>query len=104
MRFWCVQLPSRDAKSMLNVATFLKTAVRLFSLTKLMVSHPDLLYTTVTKQVAFDQRDLPSAPVFEHAIDHRCQALVSKLKTLDPSLLSNCTANQEYYLPNWLLN
>ena len=25
--FWCVRLPSRDAKSMLNVATFLKTAV-----------------------------------------------------------------------------
>ena len=25
--FWCVPLPSRDAKSMLNVATFLKTAV-----------------------------------------------------------------------------
>ena len=24
---WCVRLPSRDAKSMLNVATFLKTAV-----------------------------------------------------------------------------
>ena len=26
--FWCVLLPSRDAKSMLNVSTFLKTAVR----------------------------------------------------------------------------
>ena len=25
--FWCVRLPSRDTKSMLNVATFLKTAV-----------------------------------------------------------------------------
>ena len=25
--FWCVRLPSRDAKSMLNVVTFLKTAV-----------------------------------------------------------------------------
>ena len=25
--FWCVRLPSRDAKSMLNVATFLKTVV-----------------------------------------------------------------------------
>ena len=25
--FWCVRLSSRDAKSMLNVATFLKTAV-----------------------------------------------------------------------------
>ena len=24
---WCVRLPSRDARSMLNVATFLKTAV-----------------------------------------------------------------------------
>ena len=24
--FWCVRLPSRDAKSMLNVATILKTA------------------------------------------------------------------------------
>ena len=27
--FWCVRLPSRDPKSMLNVATFLKMAVRL---------------------------------------------------------------------------
>ena len=25
--FWCVRLPSHDAKSMLNVTTFLKTAV-----------------------------------------------------------------------------
>ena len=27
--WWCVRLPSRDAKSMLNVATFLKTAVHM---------------------------------------------------------------------------
>ena len=25
--FWCVRLPSRDAESMLNVATFLKTVI-----------------------------------------------------------------------------
>ena len=53
-----------------------------------MVSH-DLLQSTVTKQIVFDQRDMHSTPVFEHAMDHRCQVLVSKLETLDPSLLPN---------------
>ena len=51
-----------------------------------MVSH-DLLHSTVTKQIAFDQRDLHSTAVFERAMDQRCQTLVSKLETLDTSLL-----------------
>ena len=51
-----------------------------------MVSY-DLLQSTVTKQIAFDQRDLHSTPVFENAMGHRFQVLVSKLETLDPSLL-----------------
>ena len=53
-----------------------------------MVSH-DLLHSTVTKQIPFNQRDLHSTPVFELAMDQRCQALVSKLETLDLSLLPN---------------
>ena len=52
------------------------------SLTKLMVSR-DLLRSVVTNQIAFDQRDLHLTPDFECVIDHCCQALVSKLKTLD---------------------
>ena len=52
------------------------------SLTKLMVSH-DLPRSTVTNQIVFDQRDLYSAPEFEGTMDHRCQALVSKLETSD---------------------
>ena len=36
-----------------------------------MVSR-DLPRSVVTKQIAFDQRDLHSAPVFEHAIDRHC--------------------------------
>ena len=43
----------------------------------------------VTKQIAFEQRDLHSTSEFERAMDRRCQALVSKLETLDPSLLPN---------------
>ena len=53
-----------------------------FSLTKLMVSH-DLRRSTETKPIVFDQRGLHSAPEFERAMDRRCQALVSKLETLD---------------------
>ena len=52
------------------------------SLTKLMVSH-DLPRSTVTNQITFDQQDFHSTPEFERAIDRRCQALVSKLETLD---------------------
>ena len=52
----------------------------LFSLTKLMVSH-DLPRSTVTNQIAFDQRDLHSTPEFERVLEHRCQVLVSKLET-----------------------
>ena len=60
-----------------------------------MVSH-DLPSLTLTKQIAFDQRGLHSTPEFEGAMDRRCQALVSKLETLDLSLLPNCTVhNQE---------
>ena len=50
------------------------------SLTKLMVSH-DLSRSTITNQIAFDQRDLYSTPEFERSMDHRCQGLVSKLET-----------------------
>ena len=50
-----------------------------------MVSH-DLPRSTVTKQIAFDQRDLHSTPVFERAMDRHCQALVSKLETVGPSV------------------
>ena len=47
----------------------------------------DLPRSTVTEQIAFDQRDLHSTPVFERAMYRHCLALVSKLETLDPSLL-----------------
>ena len=43
-----------------------------------MVLH-DLSRSTITNQIAFDQRDLHSTPEFERAMDHRCQAQVSKL-------------------------
>ena len=51
-----------------------------------MVSN-DLPSSTLTKQIAFNQRGLHSTPEFERAIDRRSQALVSKMETLDPSLL-----------------
>ena len=54
-----------------------------------MVSH-DLPCSIVTNQIAFDQRDSNTIPEFECTIDRRCQALVSKLETLVPSLLPNC--------------
>ena len=53
-----------------------------FSLAKLMVSH-DLLCSTVTKQIPFDQRDSNLIPKFERAVDRRCRVLVSKLEPLD---------------------
>ena len=53
-----------------------------------MVSR-DLPRSRVAKQIKFDERDLHSTPEFERALDRRCQALVSKLETLDPSLLPN---------------
>ena len=53
--------------------------IDLFSLRKLMVSH-DLPRSTVTNQIAFDQRDLYSTPEFDRTMDRRCQALVSKLE------------------------
>ena len=43
----------------------------LISLTKLMVSR-DLPRSTATKQIAFNQRDLHSTPLFERAIDRHC--------------------------------
>ena len=49
---------------------------------KLMVSH-DLLRSTVSNLITFDQRDSKSIPTFERAMDRCCQALVSKLETLD---------------------
>ena len=45
-----------------------------------MVSR-DLPRSTITNQIAFDQRHLHSTPEFEHEMNHRCQALVSKLET-----------------------
>ena len=53
-----------------------------FSLTKLIVSH-DLPRTTVTNQIAFDQRDLYSTLEFERTMARLCEALVSKLETSD---------------------
>ena len=47
-----------------------------------MVSH-DQLYSAVTSQFALDQRDSYLTPKFELAMDRCCQALVSKLETLD---------------------
>ena len=43
--FWCVRLPSDDAKSMLNVATFLKTAVYTNSLVLVAVM---IMYIEIT--------------------------------------------------------
>ena len=43
---------------------------------KLMVSH-DLLRSTVTNQIAFDQRDSKTIFDFERSIDRCCQALES---------------------------
>ena len=54
-----------------------------FSLTELMVSH-DLLRSTITGQIAFDQQDLESNPKSERPMDRCCKALVSKLETLIP--------------------
>ena len=51
-----------------------------FSLVKLMVLH-DLPCSMVTNKIAFDQQDLHSTPEFEHAMERRCQPLVSKLET-----------------------
>ena len=49
-----------------------------------MVSHNLLrLRLTVTKQIAFYQQDFHSIPEFEHAVNRRCQALLSKLEILD---------------------
>ena len=44
-----------------------------------MVSH-DLQRSTVTNQIAFDQRGFHSTPEFECAMDPRYQVLVSKLE------------------------
>ena len=53
-----------------------------FSFITLMVS-PELSRSAVTNQIAFDQRDFRSTFEFERTMDRRCQALVSKLETLD---------------------
>ena len=52
------------------------------SLTKLMVSH-GLLRSMVTNQFPFDRRDENTFPKFGRTMHHSCQALVSKLETLD---------------------
>ena len=53
------------------------------SLTKLMVSHDLQHSTAVTNQITFYGRHSHSTPEFDGAVDLRCQALVSKLETLD---------------------
>ena len=47
-----------------------------------MASH-DLSRSSVTKQIAFDQQNLHSTPVFQRVMDRRCQALVPILETSD---------------------
>ena len=47
-----------------------------------MVSH-DLLRSTVTNQIAFDRQGSNIFRRFERTIDCCCQALVSKVETLD---------------------
>ena len=47
-----------------------------------MVLH-NFLRSTVTEQITFDQGDSNSIPEFERLMDCYCQALVSKLETLD---------------------
>ena len=46
-----------------------------------MVSHD--IQRSWANQIAFHQRHLHSTPKFKLAMDRRCQALVSKLETLD---------------------
>ena len=48
-----------------------------------MVSH-DLLLSRVSDQIAFDQWESKSVSISERAMDHCCQALVSKLEALEP--------------------
>ena len=79
-----LQLKSAKAhgKNYIKVKTHLVRHLlrdRLFSLTKLMASH-DLPCSTVTNQIALDQRDSNTIPEFERAMNRRCQALVSKLE------------------------
>ena len=66
-----------------------RVRLSLLSLKKLMISH-ELPRSTVPDQKAFDQRDLHSTPEFDHVVDRRCKALVSKLETSGTSLLLNC--------------
>ena len=58
------------------------TSIPEYSLAKLIVSH-DLLCSTVTNQIAFDRRDSSMFPKFERTIHSCCQAMVSKLETVD---------------------
>ena len=72
----CRETPSADFGSMIKFP-------QVFSLTKLIVSH-DFLRSTVTNQIAFDQRDFQSISIFERTMDRCCQVLVSKSETLEP--------------------
>ena len=49
----------------------------------------DFLRSTVTNQIAFDQRDFKSISIFKRMVDRCCQALVSKLETLEPITFTN---------------
>ena len=62
--FLVIRIPARVSSESMILVYY-------FSLIKVMVSH-DLPRSTVTKQIAFDQRDLHSTPVFERAMDRRC--------------------------------
>ena len=70
--FWCVRLPSRDAKSMLNVATFFKTAVN--SCTGMQATHKtssrtcNILLSSVLPRSNRITLQTPVYRVFNHAI------------------------------------
>ena len=67
-----------------TVLTYLLFMLPLAKLTKLIASH-DLLCSMVTNQIAFDHQDSKSISTcnFECVMKQCCQALVSKLETLD---------------------
>ena len=69
-----------------EISVWMMTALDFNSLTKLMVSH-DLLHSTVTNQVSFDQQDSKSISNFDGTLLPSTglpfSCLVSELETLD---------------------
>ena len=68
-----------------------------------MVSH-GLPCSTVTNQTALDQQDLYSTPEFQRAMERRCQALISKLETLDTITFTQLyfeVEHSKFYMPNF---